>query len=51
MHLSEETIKELQTILQEEYGAEHDFAESAEIATNLVRYAEQLQEISNTTHE
>ena len=51
MHLSEETIRELQTILREEYGAECDFAKSAEIATNLVRYAEQLQEITNNNYE
>ena len=47
MSLSNTLIKELKTILKEEFSRDCDDAEAAEIGTSLVHLADTLQEISN----
>ncbi len=47
MTLSPALIGELQVILREEYGAEVDSTEAAEIGTNLVRYFDFIARIDH----
>ena len=52
--LSEETIKELQRILKEEYGVEYTFAEASKAARNLAGRAQPpltLAEVDPSSHQ